>query len=234
MSDVDIGQLASQIDAELAGLGTPERARQENAYLKSDLVHYGVAVPAVRRVAKSVVALDHSDLIALVSALWDSPVYERRQVTVELLTVCRDQLVPTDMDLLERFLRESRTWALVDHLAEHVVGELVVQNEQSGSVLDRWARDSDFWIRRLALLGPLRSGGGDFDRFSRYADSMLEEKEFFIRKAIGWVLRDTAKRRPDLVYEWILPRAARSSGVTLREVVKPLSEQQRERVLAAR
>ena len=237
MSDVDIGQLASQIDAELAGLGTPERARQEKAYLKSDLIHYGVGVPAVRRVAKSVVALDHPDLISLVSALWDSPVYERRQVTVELLTVGRAQLVPTDMDLLERFLRESRTWALVDHLAEHVVGELVVLIEQLGSVLDRWARDSVFWIRRsafLALLGPLRSGGGDFDRFSRYADSMLEEKEFFIRKAIGWVLRDTAKRRPDLVYEWILPRAARASGVTIREVVKPLSEQQRERVLAAR
>jgi len=50
VSDVDIGQLASQIVAELAGLGTPERARQEKAYLKSDLVHYGVAVPAVRRV----------------------------------------------------------------------------------------------------------------------------------------------------------------------------------------
>ncbi|HEY5013186.1 MAG TPA: DNA alkylation repair protein [Acidimicrobiia bacterium] len=104
-------------------------------------------------------------------------------------------------------------------------------------MLDRWAVDDDFWIRRsalLALLGPLRGGTGDFDRFSRYADAMLEEKEFFVRKAIGWVLRETAKKRPELVYHWLLPRAARASGVTVREAVKPLSEQQRNAVLAAR
>ena len=106
-----------------------------------------------------------------------------------------------------------------------------------GPVLDRWAVDEDFWIRRaamLALLVPLRRGGGDFDRFSRYADSMLEEREFFIRKAIGWVLRDTAKRRPDLVFDWLLPRASRASVVTIREALKPLSEDQRRAILAAR
>jgi 3-methyladenine DNA glycosylase AlkD len=104
-------------------------------------------------------------------------------------------------------------------------------------VLDRWAVDDDFWIRRsvlLALLVPLRRGDGDFQRFSRYADGMLDEEEFFIRKAIGWVLRDTARKRPDLVYRWLLPRAARASGVTVREAVKPLSAEQRAAVLAAR
>jgi 3-methyladenine DNA glycosylase AlkD len=104
-------------------------------------------------------------------------------------------------------------------------------------VLDRWAGDPDFWIRRsalLALLVPLRRGGGDFPRFSRYAETMLEEKEFFIRKAIGWVLRDTGRKRPDLVYAWLLPRAGRTSGVTLTEAVKPLSPAQRAAVLAAR
>jgi 3-methyladenine DNA glycosylase AlkD len=63
---------------------------------------------------------------------------------------------------------------------------------------------------------------------------MLDEREFFIRKAIGWVLRYTAKKRPDMVYEWLLPRASRASGVTLREAVKPLSARQRATVLAAR
>jgi 3-methyladenine DNA glycosylase AlkD len=105
------------------------------------------------------------------------------------------------------------------------------------ATLDRWAADDDFWIRRsalLALLPGLRRGAGDFDRFARYADGMLDEKEFFIRKAIGWVLRETAKKRPTLVFEWLLPRAARASGVTLREAVKPLSAQQRAAILAAR
>jgi 3-methyladenine DNA glycosylase AlkD len=156
---------------------------------------------------------------------------------VELLAQNPEVLRPADIKLLERLLRESRTWALVDVLSASVVGRLVERNPALVAVLDRWATDDDFWIRRsalLALLGGLRRGEGDFDRFSKYADAMLEEKEFFIRKAIGWVLRETAKQRPDLVFEWVLPRAARASGVTLREALKPLSESQRATVLANR
>ena len=116
----------------------------------------------------------------------------------------------------ERLLREARTWALVDHLAEKVVGELVVRHPELGARLDAWAVD------------------GDFPRFAHYADALLSDTEFFVRKAIGWVLRDTARRRPELVFDWLLPRAARASGVTFREAVKPLSADQRVRLLAAR
>jgi 3-methyladenine DNA glycosylase AlkD len=135
-------------------------------------------------------------------------------------------LTPADVPLLERMLREARTWALVDVLAAAVVGPLYVAHPAAlGKVLDRWAGDDDFWIRRaalLALLLPLRAGAGDRARFSRYADAMLEEKEFFIRKAIGWVLREVSKRDPAWVTAWLRPRAARCSGVTWREAVKYL------------
>ncbi|MDQ3612610.1 MAG: DNA alkylation repair protein [Actinomycetota bacterium] len=63
---------------------------------------------------------------------------------------------------------------------------------------------------------------------------MLDEREFFVRKAIGWVLRETSKQRPDKVYSWLLPRAHRASGVTLREAVRYLSPEQRDALLAAR
>src|SRR2546421_683608 len=66
---------------------------------------------------------------------------------------------------------------------------------------------------------------------SGYADRRLEEREFFIRKAIGWVLREVSKKRPDLVFEWLEPRAARASGVTTREAVKYLSPSQRHAIL---
>jgi 3-methyladenine DNA glycosylase AlkD len=155
-----------------------------------------------------------------------------------VLDLFADRLGAADAPLLERLLRESRTWALVDGLAASVVGVLVEREPAAmGPVLDRWATDDDFWLRRsalLALLVPLRRGGGDFDRFARYADAMLEEKEFFIRKAIGSVLRDTGRKRPQLVHDWLLPRAARASGVTVREAVKPLSDDQRAAILAAR
>ena len=237
---MDVETLAAAIDAELRSRGTPERAASERAYLKSELEHYGVSVPAIRAVATSVrrqhAEMGRADLLALVDTLWAAPVHERRMVVVELLNLYADRLRPADLDLLERFLRESRTWALVDGLAASVVGGVVESYPESAPVLDRWAEDDDFWIRRsalLALLIPLRRGDGDFDRFTRYADAMLEEKEFFIRKAIGWVLRDTARKRPTMVYEWLLPRAARASGVTLREAVKPMSPEQRAAVLAA-
>jgi 3-methyladenine DNA glycosylase AlkD len=84
----------------------------------------------------------------------------------------------------------------------------------------------------LALLKPLRRGDGDFERFGRYADLMLAEKEFFIRKAIGWILRDTGRRRPQLVAEWLAPRVSRASGVTMREAVKPLPAEVRDQLLA--
>jgi 3-methyladenine DNA glycosylase AlkD len=237
----DVSIVVARIDRDLRALGTSVRATQEKAYLKSSMDHYGVSVPDVRKVAQALAyaepTLDHDDLIQLVTALWATKVYERRAVTAELLVLSQALLADRDLQLLESFLRESRTWALVDHLAEAVVGGLVVRYPTFGDRLDQWSVDGDFWIRRaalLALLGPLRRGGGDFERFGRYADRMLEEKEFFIRKAVGWVLRETAKKRPDLVFDWLAPRAHRASGVTLREAVKPLSPAQRERVLASR
>jgi 3-methyladenine DNA glycosylase AlkD len=234
-------ELADLVDADLRAAGDPERAEKERAYLKSDLEHYGASVPAIRRVATRLKAahpeLDHDELVAVVELLWLDPVHERRMAAVELLDAYVDRLGPDDMALFERLLRDARTWALVDGLAASVVGTVVDRSPTAASVLDRWSVDEDFWIRRaslLALLVPLRQGAGDFARFGRYADLMLDEKEFFIRKAIGWVLRDTSKRRPDLVFEWLLPRASRCSGVTLREAVKYLPEDQRAAVLAAR
>lgn len=237
---IDISAVADAIDTDLRAAGQPERADRERAYLKSALVHYGASVPAIRAVAKATVrrhtALTHDELVALVDVLWSQPVHERRMVCVELLDVCSDRLGPDDMALLERLLRASRTWALVDSLAATVVGRLVQQYPELNAVLDRWAVDSDFWLRRsalLVLLVPLRQGRGDFERFGGYADAMLDEREFFIRKAIGWVLRDTARKRPDLVFDWLLPRASRASGVTLREAVKPLSDVQRAAIASA-
>jgi 3-methyladenine DNA glycosylase AlkD len=85
----------------------------------------------------------------------------------------------------------------------------------------------------LALLLPLRAGAGDFARFGRYADAMLEDKEFFIRKAIGWILRETGRKTPDRVFDWLLPRAHRAAGLTIREATKYLTRPQRDQIAAA-
>lgn len=239
--EVDVRTLAAAIDAELRDGGSAERAVAERAYLKSGLEHYGTPVSTVRTIVRARARrhpeLTHDHVVALVEVLWARPVHDCRRACVELLDVCRDRLGPADAVLLERLLRESLTWALVDDLAAKVMGGLVEEYPELTAVLDRWALDDDFWLRRsalLALLIPLRQGGGDFERFGRYADAMLDEREFFVRKAIGWVLRDTGRTRPDLVFDWLLPRAVRASGVTIREALKPLSATQRSAIVAAR
>jgi len=228
------------IAAILEPLGTVERAEGEKKYLKSDLEFLGVTVPAVRRVAKTWLrerpGLQRRELRPLVEELWGSDVNELRRFAIELLTLRSDLLRASDMKLLERLLRNSHTWAYVDALAVRVAGALVERYRGLDRTVDRWARDEDFWIRRsamLALLLPLRNGAGDWDRFAGYADRMLDEKEFFIRKAIGWVLRETSKRRPELVIDFVGQRVDRISGLTLREAARHLDPADRDRLLAA-
>jgi 3-methyladenine DNA glycosylase AlkD len=236
---IEPGRATREIASSLRAVGNQERATQEKRYLKSELVHLGTNVPTVRRVVKRFAAghpdLTREELLELVEALWAEPVHERRLAAVELLHLYGPLLEPADVSLLERLIRESKTWALVDGLAVNIAGRLVERFPELGTALDRWAHDEDFWLRRSALLAhlvPLRSGEGDFMRFGRYADAMLDEREFFVRKAIGWVLRETGKNRPELVYAWLRPRAERAAGLTIREAVKYLPRSEREGLLA--
>jgi 3-methyladenine DNA glycosylase AlkD len=236
---VTVRGLTAQIEEDLQQAGDPLRAEKEKAYLKSDLKHLGVRVPEIRRVVKRSIASLDRDLAAtleLAETLWDRPIHESRMAAVDVLMARAELLDPSDLRLVESFIRSSKTWALVDPLATSVTGPVVQNHPPAAAILDRWSEDDDFWIRRaamLALLKPLRSGAGDFERFARYADAMLEEREFFIRKAIGWVLRETSKQDPEIVYEWLSPRATRASGVTVREAVRYLSAEQSAEIVAS-
>jgi 3-methyladenine DNA glycosylase AlkD len=189
----------------------------------------------VKEFARGHPELTRSELVEVVEALWSKPVHERCLAAVMVLAAYSERLGPADLPLLERLVRDSGTWALVDGLAADVVGRILVRYPAAAAELDRWARDPDFWVRRAALLASLEplGAGAPFERFAGDADDMLDEREFFVRKAIGWVLREAGKSRPDEVYEWLAARTHRASGVTVREAVKHLREEQREALLAA-
>lgn len=235
----DARALADALERSLRDAGSPDRAAHERTYLRSSLVHLGASVPAIRRAAvelsRANPELSRASLLAIVEELWGRGIHECRVAAVELLDLHADRLVARDLGRIERLIRESGTWALVDPLAANVAGALVERFPALGGRLDAWARDPDFWVRRAALLAhlvPLREGRGDFARFARFAGAMLEEREFFIRKAIGWVLRDASRRAPGPVARWLLPRAARAAGLTLREAVKYLPASDRAAILA--
>lgn len=151
-----IPTLAEVIDRELRARGTRERAEKERAYLKSAIDHYGVSVPDTRSIVRAALResdLGHDEAIDLARELWAVPVHERCTAATMVLIRTQDHLGAGDADVIEGFLRESRTWALVDPLAGDLVGPLSERDSRFDPVFERWAFDEDFWIRHLAAVG---------------------------------------------------------------------------------
>jgi len=229
----DAETAAGQVAAALLPLADAGRAGQAKRYLKSDLDFLGVGVPAIRSavgdVARTRRELDRDGVLAWARALWREPVHERRTAAIEVLRWYTRRLLPADLALVEAWVREAHGWAYVDPLAGDIAGPIALVHPDAWPLIDEWATDEDFWVRRsalLTLLPGIRRGGLDHERFERYATPMLAEKEFFIRKAIGWVLRETAKKDPAYVAAWTRSHLDQMSGVTFREAVRRLPAEQ--------
>ena len=230
----DPKRVLGELAVELKAAGTPARAKSEQAYLKSDLTFYGTAMPDIRRIAveyaKAHPELDRRALRSIAEAAWKTDVFELRSVALALLDRKKGLLEERDLPWLLDLVDGSQTWALVDWLAATIIGDVVGRSPASLRWLPIWAKQKNFWIRRTALLvqlNTLKRGEGDWELFTRLAAGMLDEKEFFIRKAIGWVLREVSKKRPALVYAFIRAHRDEMSGLTLREGAKYLSDSQR-------
>ena len=214
--------------------GSPARAATGKAYLKSELRVYGTTVPEIRRAANDFARqhreLTRTQLRGIVDELWSTGVYELRSAGIALLSRNATLLTERDLPWLIGFVRRSKTWAHVDWLAADVIGGVVGESTTALRRLPSWARDDNFWVRRTALLAQLRQLSrerGDFDLFAGLAAGMLDEREFFIRKAIGWVLREVSKKRRRLVFDFLREHRSEVSGLTLSEGAKYLPAAQR-------
>ena len=208
------------IDLALQRESSWSRAEESEARHGGGHRYYGASVGAVRGTVRDALRrhpeLTHDDITALSSELWDVPVFERRLAAVVLLQSSVRLLTNTDLTRIEGFVRSARMAALVDPLAVDVVGPLIagldtIGRVRAGSVLDRWVRDPDGWLRRAALLSPLRelrAGAGDWPRFVRHARSVLAEPRppdlpedddgAVAAAAVRLLLTQVAKHRPEL------------------------------------
>ncbi|MBW7934346.1 MAG: DNA alkylation repair protein [Gemmatimonadaceae bacterium] len=151
--------------------------------------------------------------------------HELRAVAMFLLEHRVAALGARDLPLVERFLRESRSWAYLDWLCFKVVAPMLVRVPAVRRKVAKWSRDDDFWMRRaalLTLLPGLKAGEIPFSAFEAIAVPMLGEREFFIRKALGWSLREIGKRKPADVAAFLRAHRDTVSGLTRREAVKYL------------
>ena len=173
----------------------------------SDLESYGASVGAVRGTVRDALrkfrGMSHDDITALASELWREPVFERRLAAVVLLQSNVALLDNSDLTRIEGFIRDGRLRALVDPLATDVIGPLIERLDDTGRgramvALDRWVLENNVWLRRAAILAPLRalrSGTGDPDRFARQARVILAEPyaSEVVSEAIDTVLDALAK-----------------------------------------
>jgi 3-methyladenine DNA glycosylase AlkD len=228
----------SLIDAIVMSLeaqANPDKAEQQQRYMKSSIPFYGVTVPEVRRITKAAMR-DHpvssrEDFESTVRALWDN--VRRREEWYAALTIAtaprhRRFIDARSLPLFRHLIESGAWWDVVDDVATHLVSPLVVSSRASGSHeisnwMRKWAHEDNIWIARTAVLCQV---GAKTDLDSRLLADVIEpnlaSKEFFLRKAIGWALRDYARTDPDWVRRYVEDHRGALSGLSIREASKHL------------
>ena len=215
----------------LKGAGDPARAEQQRAYLKSEMAMYGVGVPETRRLSRRTAGA-HAELWteattweAALRRLWDGAAH--REERYAALAIIRSKLSTShagrmeSLALYEHFLRTGQWWDLVDETS-HAVGLVVRQHPAAAARMRVWATDPDMWVRRSAIICQLQhKADTDLDLLTDVIEANQEDSEFFIRKAIGWALRDYARTDGDWVRAFVQGHPDLSS-LSRREALKHL------------
>ncbi len=231
MDDDAATALAIAVRSALAAAGNLERAKQQQAYMKSAMPYRGVTLPEVRRITKAALREhpldDQRNLIATVSALWDDAKYrEERYAALTVLQVPRHRFWRdlTLLPLYEHLVMTGRWWDLVDDLASHSIGELLrTHHTEVAPVMRAWASDDDLWRRRAALVCQVGAKSEtDPDLLADIITAAVDERDFFVRKGIGWALRDYARTDPDWVRTFVTDHADQLSPLSIREATKHL------------
>jgi 3-methyladenine DNA glycosylase AlkD len=200
--------LVSEIRAALRAAADPVRAPGQQAYMKSEMPFLGVRLPEVRRLTRArVKAVPNAGgemLRDAARALWDDAAFrEERYAAMALIADPAASADPAAVPLIEHMVRSGRWWDYTDELA-HRLGALHDSHPvETGALARGWSTDEDMWIRRIAIISQLgRRDRVDRDLLGDVIGPNLPDREFFIRKAIGWALRDFARVDPHWVREY--------------------------------
>lgn len=217
--------------AGLAAAADPAAAPAMQAYMKSDLPYYGVRASSCRAVCTSVIAAhplpDRAAWLAAVRRLWDEVTH--REELYAALALLRDRRYaghrdPGVLPVYRHVLVTGAWWDVVDDTAAHLVGPLLLAHPaEVGPVLRAWAVDEDRWLRRTAVIAQLMAKERtELDLLTTAIEANLDDRDFFLRKAIGWALRQYARTDPDWVRAFVSDHAERLSPLSRREALKHL------------
>ncbi len=220
--------VASFVAAELSKRADPEKAIGMAAYMKTNMPFYGVQkkgrTEVLRAVKERFPVIDNGSYRAIVSALWQQPHREEKYLAISVAKANRRFIRSENLDLYRKLIVEGAWWDFVDDVAAHCVGLVHLEERPvMAPIIESWVDDEFMWLRRTALISPLKhKSATDYENLFDHCLRRAHEKEFFIRKAIGWTLREYAKTEPDRVSRFLLEHRDRWSGLTFREAAKHL------------
>ena len=162
-----------------------------------------------------------------IRALWDGARFrEERYVAVGIARArrFRNHRTPRALPLYEKLITEGAWWDFVDEISINLVGELVTNYAAKlKPVMRRWAKRDDIWLRRSAILCQLKAKANTDLRLLEAAIApSMAEREFFLRKGIGWALREYSKTDPAWVIDYVTKHRDRLSPLSKREALKVL------------
>ncbi|WP_328924542.1 DNA alkylation repair protein [Streptomyces sp. NBC_00190] len=219
--------LLERLTEAYAAAADPVRARAMSTYMKDVAPFLGIPTPLRRELSKAVTKdtprPSEADCAALALCCWRLPEREYHYFAVDYLrrhvSRCSSGLLPVARHLITTV----PWWDTVDLLAAHTVGPLVAADPALAAVTDEWSGDEDLWLVRTALLHQLRfKSATDTGRLFGYCRRQADHPDFFVRKAIGWCLREYAKTDPAAVRAFVEAERGSLSPLSVREALKNL------------
>jgi 3-methyladenine DNA glycosylase AlkD len=223
--------LVVRIRKDLRAAQDEERARKQQAYMKSSLPFFGVPVPEVRRISRRAL-LAHptetsAEMVEVVATLWDEVTHrEEWYCALAVLMAKRNASwrSPSLMSMYDHMIVTGAWWDVVDDLATHAVREqLLVHRRLIVPAIRKWSSDDHLWRRRAALVCQVGAKTGtDTTLLSVVLRANLSGTDFFIRKGIGWALRDYSRTDQAWVAAFVDEHRSQLSPLSLKEATKYL------------
>jgi 3-methyladenine DNA glycosylase AlkD len=222
--------LLLQLRAELARVADPEKAPGMQAYMKSAMPYHGVQSPTLRAVARALFAdlpLPSLDIWrGHVLELWRGAAFREERYTALILAHdrrARAFQTPELLPLHEELVVTGAWWDYVDEVASHLIGPILLNHPaEMAPAMRSWSQSDDLWKRRASIISQLRfKSQTDLQLLYECIGPSIGSREFFLRKAIGWALREYAKTDPEAVRRYVEENQA-LSGLSRREALRQI------------
>ena len=225
---MDTQAVVQVVTSQLTAAANPAKAGSMAAYMKTDMPFYGVQkagrTPITERLKREFFPQNRDEYEEAVLALWQLPHREEKYLAIAYARSFDEFIGTASMPLYEQIITEGAWWDFVDEVASQLVGRVLFK-ERAGTEpgIRSWISEDDMWLRRTAIICQLKhKTDTDTVLLDAACTANLNDTEFFIRKAIGWSLREYAKTNPDWVKSYVEQHRTDLSGLSYREATKHL------------